>query len=115
MAYETAVVAKNCTVRVRMQLMDDGSEPPERLGITLPEFTKHLGLFLEYIKDRIRAVATIDLVGGSMVTMVISNLFGVLGQGKVEERIESGVESYISSEGNEVRGEARRRLWKGGW
>jgi hypothetical protein len=45
---------------------------------------------LEYIKDRIRAVAAIDLVGEWVVAKVISGPFGVLlGKGNVtvEERL----------------------------
>jgi hypothetical protein len=44
-----------------MQNRDDIIEPLEQFGIALPEFVEFYGLFLEYVKDRIGTVTTIEL------------------------------------------------------
>jgi hypothetical protein len=44
-----------------MQYLDDRFEPLEQFSIALHEFVKLSGLFPEYVKDRIRAVKTIEL------------------------------------------------------
>ena len=66
--YVTNAVSKDFVGREGMQHIDDRSKPLEQFGITLLEFVKRPGLFLEYIKDRIRAVTAIDL-GGEWVVV----------------------------------------------
>jgi len=52
---------KDFVGREGIQHFDDRFEPLEQFGIALPEFVKLSGLFLEYVKDRIGAVTTIEL------------------------------------------------------
>jgi hypothetical protein len=73
-----------------MQHIDNGSEPLEQFGIAVSEFIKRSGLFLEYMKDRIGAVATIDPVGKWVVAEIFPSLFGVVRQGSIEKRLEVG-------------------------
>jgi hypothetical protein len=47
-------------------------------------------LFLEYIEDRIGAIATIDPAGEWVITEIIPSLLCVLRQGGVEERLKVG-------------------------
>jgi hypothetical protein len=88
--YETRAVAKDFVARECMQHFDDRSEPLQQFGIALPEFIKRPGLFLEYIKDRIGVVATIDPVSEWVVAEIFSSLLGVLGQGSIENGLEAG-------------------------
>jgi hypothetical protein len=78
--YKTTCIAKDCQCvgREGMQYIDDGSEPLEQFGIAVPEFIKPLGLFLEYIKNRIGAVAVINLVSEWVVAEIFPSLLGVL-------------------------------------
>jgi len=84
------VFAEGFVGREGMQHFDDRCEPLEQLVITLPEFVKLRGLFLEYIKDRFGAVAAIDPGGEWVVTKIIPCLLGVLCQGGIEKHIEMG-------------------------
>ena len=59
--YTAGAVAKDFVGREGMQYLDDRFEPLEQLGIALPEFVKLARLFSKYVKDRIRAVTTIEL------------------------------------------------------
>jgi hypothetical protein len=59
--YTANAVAKDFVGRDGMQYLDDRFEPLEQFGIALPEFAELSGLFLEHVKDRIGAVATIEL------------------------------------------------------
>ena len=61
-----------------MQHLDDRPEPLKQLNIAVPKFVKRLGLFLEYMKDRIGAVATSDPVGEWVVAEVFPSFLGVL-------------------------------------
>jgi hypothetical protein len=74
-----------------MQLIDNRPEPLDQLGITIPKFIKRVGLLLEYSKNLIRRLASID--GGSqwVVAEILTSAFGVLGQGSVEEGFEVGL------------------------
>jgi hypothetical protein len=78
-----------------MQHIDDRSEQLEQFGITLHEFIKRPGLFFEYIKDIIGAIATIDPVGEWVVAEILPSLLGVISQGSIEERLEVGRRSCI--------------------
>ena len=73
-----------------MQHIDDRSEQLEQFSIALHEFIKRPGLFLEYIKDRIGAIATIDPVGEWVVAEILPSLPGVVCQGSIEKRLEVG-------------------------
>jgi len=73
-----------------MQYSDDGVEPLEQIGIALPEFIKLSGLFLEYVKDRIRAVTAIDSGSKRMVAEIFPSFLGVVLQGGFENRREDG-------------------------
>ena len=73
-----------------VQHIDDGTEPLEQFGIALPKFIKRLGLFLEYMKDRIRAVTSIDPVGKWVIAEIFSSLLSVLLQGGIEKGLEIG-------------------------
>ena len=88
--YETTAVAEDWVGRESMQHIDDRSKPLEQFGIAVLEFIKRPGLFLEYIEDRIGALATIDPVGEWMVAEIFPSLLGVLGQGNVENGLEVG-------------------------
>jgi len=59
--YTASAVAKDFVGREGMQYLDDRFEPLEQFGIALPEFIELYGFFLEYVKDRIGAVTTIEL------------------------------------------------------
>ena len=78
--YKTTGIAKDCQCvgREGMQHIDERSEPLEQFGIAVPEFIKSPGLFLEYIKDRIWAVAVINLVSEWVVAEIFPSLLGVL-------------------------------------
>ena len=56
----TNAVSNGFVGREGMQHVDDGSKPPKQFGITILEFVKRPGLFLEYIKNSIGAVTSID-------------------------------------------------------
>ena len=88
--YMTSAVFKDFVSRDGMQHIDDRSKPLEQFGITLPEFVKHPGLFLEYIKDRIGAVTAIDLGGEWVVAEIFPTLLCVLLQGSIEKSSEIG-------------------------
>jgi hypothetical protein len=88
--YETNAVAKDFICGEGMQPFDNGSEPLEQLGIAFPEFLKRPGLFLEYLEDRIGAVAAIDFVGEWMVAKIFPSLLGVVRQGSIEKVLEVG-------------------------
>jgi len=68
-----------------MQDIDNRSEPLEQSGIALPECNKPLGLFSEYLEDRIGAVAAIDPAGKCVSAEIFPSLLGVLGQGSIEK------------------------------
>jgi hypothetical protein len=76
--YETTAFAKYFVGRKGMQHIDDRSEPPKQFGIAPPEFIKCPGLFLEYIEDRVGAVAAIDSVGEWVVAEIFPGLLGVV-------------------------------------
>ena len=86
----TNAVSEGFIGREGMQDIDDRSEPLEQFRITLPEFVKRLGLFLEYIKDSIGAVTAIDLGGEWVVAEMCSSLPGVLFQGNIEKGLKIG-------------------------
>jgi len=73
-----------------MQPIDNRLEPLDQLGIAIPEFIKGPGLRLEYSKNVIRRLASID--GGSqwVVAEILSSAFGILVQGYFEEGLEGG-------------------------
>jgi len=75
---KTTGVAKNGVSREGMQHIDDRFEPLEQIGIAVLKSTKRSRLFLKYIKDRIGAVATIDLVSEWVVAEIFPSLLGVL-------------------------------------
>ena len=74
-----------------MQPIDNRPEPLDQIGITIPEFIQRLGLLLEYNKNPIRRVTSID--GGSqwVIAEVLTSASGILGQGCVEEGFEVGL------------------------
>jgi hypothetical protein len=74
-----------------MQPIDNRPEPLDQLGIATPKFIKHLGLLLEYSKNLIRRVASIDDGGQWVVTEILTSAFGILGQGCVEEGFDIGL------------------------
>jgi hypothetical protein len=57
----TSLVAEGFVGRDGMQHINNRSEPLEQFGIALPKFVKRLCLLLKYVKDRLGAVAAIDL------------------------------------------------------
>jgi hypothetical protein len=61
-----------------MQYINNRSEPLEQSGIARPEFIKRSGLFLEYIKNGIRAVAVINPVGEWVVAEIFPSLLDVV-------------------------------------
>ena len=73
-----------------MQPIDNRPEPFDQLGITIPEFIERLGLRLEYSKNRIRRLASIE--GGSqwVVAEILSSVSGILVQSYGEEGFEGG-------------------------
>ena len=92
-------VSEGFVGREGMQDIDDRSEPLEQFWITLPEFVKRLGLFLEYIKDSIGAVTAIDLGGERVVAEMCSSLPGVLFQGSIEKGLKSRGHGTMVMEG----------------
>ena len=86
----TYAVFKGFVGREDMQHIDDRSEPLEQFCITLLEFVKRPGLFLECIEDRIRAVTTIDLGGEWVVAEIFPTLLCVLLQGGIKKGLEIG-------------------------
>jgi hypothetical protein len=76
--YKTTAFAKHFVGGKGMQHINDRPEPLEQFCIAPPEFFKRPGLFLKYIKDRIRAVATIDPVGEWVVAEIFPCLLGVV-------------------------------------
>jgi hypothetical protein len=88
--YESTAVAEICFGRESMQHIDNRTEPLEQFGIAVSEFIKSSGLFLEYMKDIIGAVAAVDLVGEWVAAEIFPSLFGVVRQGSVEKRLEVG-------------------------
>ena len=86
----TNAVSEGSIGREGMQNIDDGSEALEQFWITLPEFVKRLGLFLEYIKDGIGTVTAIDLGGERVLAEFCSSLFGVVFQGSIEKGLKIG-------------------------
>jgi len=102
--YITGDVTKGFVGREGMQDLDDRFEQLEQFDIALlPEFVKLSGLFLEYGKDRIRVVATIDLGSEWVVAEIFASLLGVLRQGGIENRLE------VRSRGHGFNGEIARR------
>jgi hypothetical protein len=92
--------------REGMQHIDDGSEPLEQFGVAIPEFIKRPGLFLEYIEDRIGAVAAIDPVGEWVVAEIFPSLLDVLCQCSIEKGLEVGGRGgYIGRRGHGMMGE----------
>ena len=73
-----------------MQYIDDGFEPLEQLSIAFLEFVERPGLFLEYINDRIRTVAGIDLGGERVIAEILPSFLGILLQGGIEKNAEGG-------------------------
>jgi len=74
-----------------MQPIDNRPEPLDQLGIAIPEFIKGLGLLLEYSKNRIRRLASMDGSSQWVVAEILSCAFGILGQGHVKEGFEVGL------------------------
>ena len=89
--YKTGAGAGDCVSRDSMQPFDKRPEPLDQLGVTVSKFIKRLGLRLEYSKNRIWRVASID--GGSqwVVAEILTCAFGILGQRCVEEGFEVGL------------------------
>ena len=73
-----------------MQPFDNRPEPPDQLRISISELVERLGLLLEYGKNRIWRVASID--GGSqwVIAKILSCALCVLCQSCVEECFEVG-------------------------
>jgi hypothetical protein len=80
-----------------MQHIDDRSEQLEQFGIAVNEVIKRPELFLEYIKNRIGAIATIDPVGEWVVAEIPPSLLGVVCQGSIEKCLKVGRCSCIRS------------------
>ena len=85
----TNAVSNGFVGREGVQHIDDGSKPPKQFGIAILEFVKRPGLFLEYMKDRIRTIAAIDLGGEWVVAEIFPSLLSVLLQGSMEKSRES--------------------------
>ena len=73
-----------------MQYIDDGFEPLDQLSIASLEFVERPGLFLEYIDDRIRTVAGIDLGGEWVTAEIFPSFLGIFLQGSIEKSAEGG-------------------------
>ena len=73
-----------------MQHFNNRSEPLDQFSIALPKFVKDLCLFFEYNKDRIGAVAAIDLGGEWVIAKIFASFLGVLLQGSIENGLEVG-------------------------
>ena len=86
--YEATTVPEDWVAREGMQHIDDRYQPLEQFSIAFPKFIKRPGLFLEYIKDRIRAIAAIDPVGEWVIAEIFPSLLGILGQGRIENSLE---------------------------
>jgi len=89
-AHETGASTEDCVGRDSMQPIDNGPEPLDQLGITIPEFIKGLGLRLEYSQDRIRRPTSIDSSSQWMVAEILSSAFGIVVQSCVEDGFEGG-------------------------
>ena len=86
--YITGDASKGFVGREGMQNLDDRVEPLEQFDIALPELVKLPCLFLEYGKDGIRIVATIDLGSEWVVTEIFAGLLGVFCQGGIENLLD---------------------------
>ena len=73
-----------------MQPIDNGSEPSDQLGVTIPEFIEISGLLLEYCEDRIWSLAPIDYRSKWVVADIFPCAFGVLCYGSIEKCLEIG-------------------------
>ena len=73
-----------------MQTTNNGPEPLDQLGITVPKFIKRMRLVFEYREDRIGRCASFDGSGKWVIAEILASAFGVFGQGGVEERCEVG-------------------------
>ena len=65
---------KDLVGKESMQYTDDGFKPLEQFEVSPLIFFKSLGLFLEYIKDRIGTVAALDLGGEWVVPEIFPSL-----------------------------------------
>ena len=87
----TNAVSNRLVGREGVQYFDDGSEPPNQFIVIVPlDFVKRPGLFLEYMDDRIGAIAAIKLGGEWVVGEIFPGLFTVLLQGSIEKNREGG-------------------------
>lgn len=75
-----------------VQPIDNGCEPLDQHGVTILEFVKRPGLFLEYSKYRFWGIASVDCGGKWVIAEILSGVSSVLSQGTIEEglKVEGG-------------------------
>ena len=86
--YKTNTGAKGSADGEVVQAVDDGLKPLDQFTVTVSEFIKSLGLFLEYGKDCLGRIACIDLWGEWVLAKILPRLIGIFSQGGIEADFE---------------------------